>query len=244
LLEVISGYDINDPSTLNTPVENYSQQITGDVKDLVIGLDEKYFFNNVDTEIEKVIRENIQYLKDKGAKVEEVEIPMLNDTKHLDDLSILCEAGTLHYDEFLKNPESFGEGIPNIFRNHKIPSAIEYLNVQEDKKKLKNEFMEVFKKVDVLISPTLPFIAPDIGSGFVEINGRKEDIVESSLRFTRPANLTGLPALSVPCGFKDESPIGLQIMGPTLSETLLLNIGYVIEQRNPLKGKRPEIIYN
>lgn len=240
LLEIISGHDIKDPTTLDVPVENYINQIAGDVKDLIIGIDEKYFFNQVDSDIEKIIRENIQFLIEKGAKVEEVEIPMLNDTKRPDDLSILCEAGTLHYNEFLKRPEDFGDGIRHNLGNNEIPSAIEYLNVQKTKRELKNEFIEVFKKVDVLISPTLPIIPPKIGDDFADINGEKVDIVESSLRFTRPANLIGLPALSVPCGFKDGMPVGLQIMGPALAESLLLNIGYAIEQTNPLKGLKPE----
>lgn len=243
LLEIISGHDKNDPTTLNVPVENYLSQITGDVKDLVIGIDEQYFFNQIDSEIEKIVRENIQYLVDKGAKVVEVEIPMLHDTKRMDDLSILAEGGTLHYQAFQRNPEDFGKEIPSIFSNNEIPSAIEYLNIQRDKQTLKNKFLEVFEQVDVLISPTLPVISPKIGDDFVDLNGKKTDVVESFLRLTRPANLTGLPALSVPCGFKDGMPIGLQIIGPELRESLLLNIGYAIEQTIPLKGKKPELSF-
>ncbi|SDL34840.1 amidase [Lacicoccus qingdaonensis] len=230
LLEIIAGQDNKDPMTLNAPPENYLDHHTGDVSGLVIGIDEKYFFENVDADIEKAVRDNIRFLEMNGAKVELIEIPMLHGTEDLDQITVFSEASAIHRDELLKNPEAFGIEMRTVFQNIKVPSVIDYIKAQEAKKRLKSELLRVFETVDVLISPTLPFTAPDIGSNFVDINGKKEELIKSALHFMRPASLTGLPALSVPCGFKDGLPIGLQIIGPPLSEAKLLDVGYLIEQ--------------
>lgn len=230
LLEIIAGQDNKDPMTLNAPPENYLDHLTGDVSGLVIGIDEKYFFENVDADIEKAVRDNIRFLEMNGAKVELIEIPMLHGTEDLDQITVFSEASAIHRDELLKNPEGFGIEMATVFQNIKVPSAIDYIKAQEAKRKIKSDMLQVFEKVDVLISPTLPFTAPDIGSNFVDINGKKEELIKSALHFMRPASLTGLPALSVPCGFKDGLPIGLQIIGPPLSEAKLLDVGYMVEQ--------------
>jgi len=93
----------------------------------------------------------------------------------------------------------------------------------------------------VLITPTLPVVANTIGDDFAELNGKKVDLIDNIIRFTGPSNLTGLPALSVPCGFKGNLPIGLQIIGPAFKEGRILNVGYAIEQTNPLKNRKPNI---
>ena len=232
LLQIIAGQDNKDPMTLNAPPENYLDHLTGDVSGLVIGIDEKYFFDNVDAGVEKAVRDNIRFLEMNGAKVELIEIPMLHGTEDLDQITVFSEASAIHQEAFFKNPEAFGIEMRTVFQNIKVPSVIDYIKAQEAKKRLKSELLRVFETVDVLISPTLPFTAPDIGSNFVDINGKKEELIKSALHFMRPASLTGLPALSVPCGFKDGLPIGLQVIGPPLSEAKLLGAGYAIERNH------------
>ena len=90
-------------------------------------------------------------------------------------------------------------------------------------------------------APTLPIIAPNIGEAFADLNGEQVDLINQIIRFTGLSNLTGLPALTVPCGLKSGMPVGLQIIGPALQEGLVLNVGYAVEQTNPLQGKKPEL---
>lgn len=232
LFQLIAGQDNKDPMTLHAPIDGYLDHLTGDVNGLVIGVDENYFFENVDDDIEKAVKDDIRFLEENGAKVELVELSSLYDTEDLDHITVFSEASVIHQEEFLKNPEGFGIEMKTMFENIKVPDAIEYIKAQQSKRKIKSEMLQVFDKVDVLIAPTLPFTAPDIGSDFVDINGRKEELIKSALHFMRPASLTGLPALSIPCGFKEGLPIGLQLIGQPLSEAKLLNIGYAIERKN------------
>jgi aspartyl-tRNA(Asn)/glutamyl-tRNA(Gln) amidotransferase subunit A len=242
LLEIIAGYDKNDPTSLNVPVEKYEDQLTGDVKGLVIGINEEYFFNNVDDEIEKLVRQGIQTLVDHGAKVEEVSIPSLKYAEYTELITILSEAAAIHHRNLLKRPNDFGEDIRLLFELGELPSAIDYLQAQQLRRQLKLDFQKVFEKVNVIISPTLPIIPPKIGDDYADLNGQKVDLIDHIIRFTGPGNLTGIPALTIPCGFKDGLPVGLQIMGKALDEKTVLNVGYALEKTNPLNGKKPKLM--
>ena len=241
LMNVIGGYDKNDPTSLDVPVDNYTN-FNGDVKDLVIGVNEDYFFNQVDSDIEKLVRQSIQSLVDQGAKVEEVKIPSLQYAEWAELVTSLSEASAIHHTDLLKRPDDFGHDIRLLFELGELPSAVDYLQAQQVRRQLKQDFAKAFEKVDLLISPTLPVIPPSIGEDFADLNGKKVDLIDSIIRFTGPGNLTGLPALSIPCGTKGNMPVGLQIMGPAFSEKAILNAGYALEQTNPLKGKKPGLV--
>src|SRR5690625_767752 len=241
LMNVIGGYDKNDPTSVDVPVDNYTN-LNGDVKDLVIGVNEDYFFNQVDSDIEKLVRQSVQSLVDQGAKVEEVKIPSLQYAEWAELVTSLSEASAIHHTDLLKRPDDFGHDIRLLFELGELPSAVDYLQAQQVRRQLKQDFAKAFEKVDVLISPTLPVIPPSIGEDFADLNGKKVDLIDSIIRFTGPGNLTGLPALSIPCGTKGNMPVGLQIMGPVFSEKAILNAGYALEKTNPLEGKKPGLV--
>lgn len=244
MLEIIAGFDHRDPTCVDVKTENYSQQITGDVKGLVIGINEDYFFNRVDSDVEKAVRASIQSLVDQGAKVETVRIPSLQYAEWAELVTSLSEAAAIHHSDLQSRPQDFGDDIRLLFELGELPSAVDYLQAQQVRRQIKQEFSQIFNQVDVLISPTLPVVASTIGDNFATLNGEKVDLIDNIIRFTGPSNLTGLPALSVPCGFKDNLPVGLQIIGPAFKEGLILNVGYAIEQTNPLKNRKPNIFAN
>lgn len=244
MLEIISGFDHRDPTCVNVSVDDYTSQLTGDVKDLVIGVNEDYFFNRVDNDVEKAVRAQIQSLVDRGAKVEVVKIPSLQYAEWAELVTSLSEASAIHHSDLQKRPEDFGEDIRLLFELGELPSAVDYLQAQQVRRQIKQEFNAIFNKVDVLISPTLPIVANNIGDNFADLNGEKVDLINNIIRFTGPSNLTGLPALTVPAGFKGNLPIGLQIIGPAFKEGRILNVGYAVEQTNPLQGRKPSIFIN
>lgn len=244
LLQIIAGFDPNDPTTVDVPVDDYLGKITGDVKGLVIGVEEDYYFKEVDSGIEKLVRAGIQKLVDLGAEVREVKIPTLKYAEWAELVTSLSEASTIHHSDMLTRPDDFGHDIRMLFELGEIPSAVDYLQAQQVRRQLKHDFKKAFEQVDILAMPTLPILPNDIGDDYAEINGKKVDLIDNIIRFMGPGNLTGLPALSVPCGFSQGLPVGMQLMGPAFGEAKILNAGYAFERTNPLGNKKPDILIN
>lgn len=244
MLEIISGFDHRDPTCVNAPVENYVSQLTGNVRGLVIGVNEDYFFNNVDTDVEDAVRRQIQSLVDRGARVEVISIPSLRYAEWAELVTSLSEASTIHHNDLQNRPQDFGKDIRLLFELGELPTAVDYLQAQQVRRQIKQEFNQAFQKVDVIIAPTLPIVVNNIGEDLADLNGEKVDLINNIIRFTGPSNLTGLPALTVPAGFKGHLPIGIQIIGPAFKEGRILNVGYAIEQTNPLQSKKPNIFVN
>lgn len=243
LLQIIAGFDPNDPTTVDVPVDDYIGKVTGDVKNLVIGIEEDYYFREVDSEIEKLVRAGIQKLVDQGAKVQTVKIPTLKYAEWAELVTSLSEASAIHHSDMLTRPNDFGHDIRMLFELGELPSAVDYLQAQQVRRQLKHDFRKAFEQVDILAMPTLPILPNDIGDDFADLNGKKVDLIDNIIRFMGPGNLTGLPALSVPCGFSQGLPVGLQFMGPAFGEAAILNAGYAFEQTNPLENKKPDLLF-
>jgi len=239
MLEIIAGFDKNDPTTVDVPVDNYVNMLTGDVKNIVIGVNEEYFFKDVDSNIEKLVRKGIETLEDQGARIQEVSIPALKYAEWAEFITSLSEAAAIHHSDLLERPDDFGNDIRLLFELGELPSAVDYLQAQQVRRQLKHDFQKAFQEVDVLVSPTLPIMPPNIGDDLADLNGEKVDLIENIIRFMGPLNLTGLPGLTVPCGLNDGLPVGMQFIGPAFGEGLMMNVGYAFEQTNPLEGKQP-----
>src|SRR5699024_9095881 len=142
LLEILSGYDEKGKDTVNRPSENYLEQITGDVEGLIIGVNEDYFFNNVDPAIEKLIRQGIETLVDQGAKVVDVDLPSLERTEWAGMVTILSESATLHNENLQNRLGDYGKDIQSLFDNFIAPSAISYLQVQQLRDTFRQDFQD------------------------------------------------------------------------------------------------------
>src|SRR5699024_4669548 len=140
LLQITAGFDFQDPTSVDTPVDNYLEGITGDVKDLVIGVNEDYFFKNVDSKVEKLVRDGIQTLVDQGAKVKEVKIPALQYAEWAELITSLSEASAIHHSDLKNRPDDFGNDIRLLFELGELPTAVEYLQAQQVRRQLKQDF--------------------------------------------------------------------------------------------------------
>src|SRR5699024_12270378 len=98
------------------------------------------------------------------------------------------------------------------------------------------------EKVAVVLPPTYPPATPTMGDGTIDLKGEEVDFLDHLIRFTGPGNITGLPSLSVPCGFRDGLPVGLQIMGKAFAEKTILNVADEVEQTNDSNKDKPSAV--
>ena len=142
-------------------------------------------------------------------------------------------------DRYLHRREDFGSDVRALLDQGRLIPASDYINAQRVRRVLLREFQSVWKHVDCLFTPTTPTSAPKIGQSTIDLGG-EEDVRIASTRFTRGINVLGLPALSLPCGFDDEGlPLGLQIIGPSFQEALILRVGAALETALNLTHRRP-----
>jgi aspartyl-tRNA(Asn)/glutamyl-tRNA(Gln) amidotransferase subunit A len=120
--------------------------------------------------------------------------------------------------------------------------TVEYLQAQEKRRIYTETFLKVFESVDVVAAPTLPVLPPFIGQKEIDWGRTKEDVRAALLRMSRPGNLTGLPAISLPCGSTaDNLPVGLQLFGRHYDEATLLRVAYAFERATPWHAMFPPI---
>ncbi|MBI6630962.1 amidase [Pontibaca salina] len=239
MLTAIAGFDGRDPTCANVPVNDYLSGLNGNVKGLKIGVNEEYFFKDVDGPVEKLIRDRIADLEKQGAIVTTVSIPSLRNAEWVELATSLSEASAIHHSDMQTRPDDFGADIRFLFELGELFTAVDYLQAQQARRQLKLEFTAALQEVDVLIAPTLPFISPNIGDDKVNINGKQVDFIENCIRFTGPSNLTGLPAMTVPAGVVGNMPVGLQIIGRAFDEARVLNVGLAVEEMKPLGDHQP-----
>lgn len=228
LFQHLTGYDPSDIDSVDLP-EISTLNISGNMKDVVIGIDERNLFSDVDYEIAIKVKNVILSLEYMGAKIEPIHLDTFKFTPDTYAKTVSAEAAVIHEKNLNERRNDFGDDVRARLEAGKMVTATEYIKAQECRQAIRHEFREVFKKVDVIVAPTVPFIAPKIGEDEVIVNGKKVNIYELGSKFIRPATLIGFPAMSVPCGLSKGLPIGIQVMGAPFQEETILNVGKAIE---------------
>ena len=238
MLQAIAGYDPKDPTSSRAPVPDYSASLREDIRGLKVGVPRHFFFSDdprIDRETVAAVDSALKTLEDLGAEIEEVTIPTLKYVGASQRIIMLGEAFAYHERNLKSRPQDFGKMVRAWFQLGGLFTAGEYVQAQRARNVLKRDFAEVLQKVDVIASPTMSKPAPR----FDESDGMTS---ARMLSFTSPYNMTGMPAISVPCGFTSSGlPIGLQIAGKPFDEPTVLRTGYTYQQSARLFEKRPLI---
>jgi aspartyl-tRNA(Asn)/glutamyl-tRNA(Gln) amidotransferase subunit A len=231
LLTTLAGYDAEDPYSANRPAEDFTRDLQRNVRGSVVGVPTSHYFEHVEDEVERKVREAVEVLRSLGAEVREVEIPNLPETLKAQRITLAVEAYTVHKERLDNEPERFGDEISERLRDAEHLKAYRYAKAQQvTKRRSLEEFARVLEEVDVLLTPTVPIAATSIGQREVNIGGHEELVFSALTRFTGPTNLNGLPSLSVPCGLTHSGlPIGLQIIGRPFDEATVYRYGHAYE---------------
>lgn len=225
VLQAIAGYDPEDTTSVEVPVSDYVSILREDVKKVRIGVPREYFFDDLDPEIASAMEHALMGIGTLAAEVKDVRLDVPTDRTLQ-----AAESYSYHADSVAKNPESYQpETLRRIRTGEKITAA-EYIQRRRELESARRRIRAVFADVDVVITPTTPIPAPTVE----ELTANPDALRPAELKLlrnTRPFNVWGLPAISVPCGFtQGRLPIGLQISGPHWREGLVLRVAYAYEQ--------------
>lgn len=225
MLPPVAGYDPRDRTTVDRPPVDYLAALTGDIAGLRVGVPSHYFYDRAQPTVEGIVRTAVDELAGLGAQVQEVDLPYVEYAAAASITMHLAEAAAYHDDTFTAAPELYtAETRQNIELGNYV-LAKDYLQAQRYRHLLGQSFLRAFSQVDVLVTPTLPLTATPIPQERITIRDVDQLIHLAMLRNTEPMDLTGLPALSVPCGFAEGLPVGLQIIGPAFGESTVLRVG-------------------
>ena len=242
LLGVMAGPDPLDPHTKDVAVPNYAAALNGDIKGVRLGVPSNYFFDDVEPSVEQAVRSAIADLEALGAKAVPVSIPDLGGVLDCMLAIAMSEASTYHQQAMRTTPELFNDETRLLLEAGELMLATTYINAQRARLAMKNAFKQAMSDVDVLVTPTQPTTALKIGQATSRIGSREETVFAVSARFCAPFNISGLPAISVPCGFSPEvMPIGLQIVGKPFNEQTVLRIADAFERTTQWHLKYPAI---
>jgi len=265
LLDVMAGHDAMDSTSANVAVPDYTKNLNASIKGLKIGLPKEFFPKDsakggMDPEIEKSVREAVEVLRGLGAEIKEISLPHVQYSVEVYYIVAVAEASSnlgrfdgvrygaraaakdLNEVYFASRSEGFGqEAKRRILLGTFVLSAgyyeAYYLKGQKVRTLIRQDFDNAFKDVDVILSPTSPTPAFKIGE-------KSNDPLAMYLSdiYTIPANLAGIPALSVPCGFTGAGlPIGLQLMGRAFEEETILRVAHQYEQKTQFFKKKPNL---
>ena len=209
-----------------------------------IGWPKEYFFDRIDREVHDAIESAAKCFKSLGASIKQVSLPGLEHSVEPSTNIALAEATQYHESQgyFPDQASKYGDDVRYRLELGRKILAADYLHALDVKREITQEFDAVFENVDAILAPTLPIAAPRIGEKEVLIGGEKETVRSALVRLNRPANLTGHPAISIPCGFtRSGLPIGLQLIGPHWSEARLLSIALAYEDATEWHEQRPQL---
>ena len=265
LMNIISGYDQRDSTSVNEPVPDYTKALINDVRGLKIGIPKEAFVDGLDGEVRRSVEEALELLKKLGAVIKEVSLPHTPYAVATYYIVATAEASSNlarfdgvryglraqpskvrksalvdMYEE--TRSQGFGDEAKRriMLGTYALSSGYYdayYLRGQKVRTLIKNDLDEVFKDCDVIMTPTSPTVSFKVGEKLSDpLSMYLSDI------YTIPANLAGIPAISIPCGFsKSGLPIGLQLMGKAFDEEMLLRVSYTYEQNTEWHLKKPNL---
>jgi aspartyl-tRNA(Asn)/glutamyl-tRNA(Gln) amidotransferase subunit A len=210
-----------------------------------IGWPEHYYFDRVDAEVRRLVEDAARVLRSLGAQIVNVGLPGLAEIllPATNDIA-LAEATAYHQSQgfFPARAGDYGDDVRKLLESGAQVLAVNYLRGCEKKREAVQVFEAAFSRVDAIIAPAAPVPAPQIGQREVEIEGEKETVRSALVRMNRPANFTGHPAISVPCGFTSSGmPVGMQVIGPHWSEARLLALAAAYEEATDWHKRRPDL---
>jgi aspartyl-tRNA(Asn)/glutamyl-tRNA(Gln) amidotransferase subunit A len=242
VLEAIAGPDGRDPSASVAKLPSARTARRTSLRGMRIGVPTNYYFDVIDPEVDSLVRTAISELRKLGAKIVPVAVP---DVEHCLDACVVVawsECSNFHRRWLIERPQDYGADTLEYLTGALVYRGSDYVQAQRVRARIRNSLRDVFKKVDVIVSPTGVLSASRIGQTDFKLGRRSVPVLSVMARITCIANLTGEPAVSVPCGFtKAGLPVGMQIHGPAMSDMTVLGVAHAYDQATGWTVKTPPL---
>jgi aspartyl-tRNA(Asn)/glutamyl-tRNA(Gln) amidotransferase subunit A len=242
LLQVMAGFDPKDPTTRRDTVPDYLAALAAGMKGLRIGVPHDHFMAMMEPDVGSAIQDALGVLKQAGATLVDVRFPPLEPVIGAHRAIIFCEAAAAHEELIRTRAADISDEVRPLLQSGLFLTATQYLAAQQARKKVIAAYRELWRSFDVLVTPTSPIAAPPIGASTARLGDKEIPLVRLFLDLTLPFNLTGQPAISVPCGFtKAGLPIGLQLVGRPFDEATLFRAAAAYESATDWHSRIPPI---
>ena len=243
MLQAAAGYDAKDPSSASVGKVDYAAALDGDIKSVRVGVPRE-LNEGASDEVTALVQRAITVLQELGSEVEEVSLPLTGEyASPSGNIITWSEAAQVHapwYDQL----SDYTPGVQQKILIGQVISGAEYNKAQQMRRLVQDEITGAFQNVDVLVSPVMQNPpGPIQSSGSPEGSAGAGAIKMASQRsFTRPFNITGQPAVSVPCGFSPEGlPVGLQIAGRLFDDATVLKVAHAYERATDWHNMHPSL---
>ena len=238
MLQVIAGHDPKDPTSSHEPVPDYSAALQVDLKGMRVGVPRHYFFGDdvgLDDDTRNAVEAGIQALKELGATVQDVVIPSLSLASVANSVIMIAEANAYHEKNLKSQPQNFGDIVRSRFILGAAYTSSDYIQSQRARSRLKREFAEALQTVDVMAMPVMAKSA-------AALKGFDPSGMMMTPSLMGPFNQTGMPAMSVPCGFNSAGlPIGMQLAAAPFNESAVIRAGHAYQQHARWHDRRPSV---
>jgi aspartyl-tRNA(Asn)/glutamyl-tRNA(Gln) amidotransferase subunit A len=242
LLQAMAGHDPRDPSSSRVPVPNYLAAPGGDLKGVRLGLPHNTFAETMEPDVAAAYLDALGVLKAAGATLVDVRFPGLDSIVGAHRAILFSEASAAHQQLVRTRAAELGDDVRPLLQAGLFLGASHYLAAQQARRLTIAAFRDLWRTFDVLVLPASPVVATPLEATTARLAGEDRPLVRVFLDVTLPFNLTGQPALSVPCGFGHTGlPVGLQLVGRPFEEGLLLRIGAAYEAANRWHERVPPI---
>jgi aspartyl-tRNA(Asn)/glutamyl-tRNA(Gln) amidotransferase subunit A len=234
MLQAMAGHDPRDPASRDLPVPDYIAALKGDIRGLKVGIPRAPFFDNCEPATLTAVEKAIGILEDLGAQIAPCELPHAADAALVGRMTMMIECAAYHAQRMQEQPELLDASLRSMIEIGRMFSGVQYVQAQRTRASISKAFVETMERFDVLVMPTTPVPACKASEDGTQLAGLRN-------QNTMPFNLSGLPAISVPCGFNgDGMPIGLQIVGRPFDEATVLKVAEAYERATEWHTRRPD----
>ncbi len=240
MLQALAGHDAHDLGSSEAPVSDYIAKLTGDLKGLRLGVPTRFFPDYTDPEVKNAFDAAVKVLAGLGAQVEEVTLPALDNAWPIAQTIMNGEANVWHEPYLQTQAEDYAPQVRKFLERGKSTLATDYVKAQRAKARFRQDMLAALTRVEVLLTPGELIPPPPHEARSATINGREVSLMAALISATCPFNLTGQPALTVPCGFTASGlPLALQIVGKPFEEATVLQVGHAYEVHTSWHARRP-----